>query len=230
MRIAICEDEEVVAQQIWGYLFDKEEIEAQYFLGPEKLLAEYENGKRFDVLFCDACMEGMDGIELCRKLRKYDSDLYIVFITNYVEYAPAGYEIGLFRYLLKPVTKEMVEKVLAEIRQDADKGGKLVLKTSFGNMIVSAKDILYMEIQDKETEIHCEDSVFRVSKSLGELEEMVADMPFFRIHRKYLVNLERVREFDQFQLTLDDGNFLPISYRKNHEFKVALYQFLQQRK
>ncbi len=229
MRIAICEDEEIVAEKIWSYLFDKEDIEAQCFLEPEKLLAEYEAGRRFDVLLCDAKMEGLDGIALCRRLREYDPDLYIVFITNYVEYAPAGYEVGLFRYLLKPVTKEMLEKVLAEIRQDADKSGKLVLKTSFGNMIVNAHDILYMEIQDKETEVHCEDSVFRVSKSLAELEEMVADMSFFRIHRKYLVNLERVREFDQFQLTLDNGGFLPISYRKSHEFKTALYQFLQQK-
>lgn len=227
MRIAICEDEEIVAEKIWGYLFDKEDIEAQCFLEPEKLLAEYEQCRRFDVLFCDAKMDKMDGITLCAKLREYDPDLYIVFITNYVEYAPAGYEVGLFRYLLKPVTKEMVEKVLTEIRQDADKVGKLVLKTSFGNMIVNAHEILYMEIQDKETEVHCEDSVFRVSKSLAELEALVTDMPFFRIHRKYLVNLERVREFDQFQVTLDNGGFLPISYRKSHEFKTALYQFLQ---
>lgn len=229
MRIAICEDEKIIAEQIWGYLFDKEDIEAQYFLEPEKLLAEYEAGRRFDVLFCDAKMEGLDGIALCRKLRDYDPDLYIVFMTNYVEYAPAGYEVGLFRYLLKPITKEMVEKVLEEICRDADKGGKLVLKTSIGTMVVNTHDILYMEIQDKETEVHCEDSVLRVSKSLAELEELVTELPFFRIHRKYLVNLERVREFDQLQLTLDNGVLLPISYRKSHEFKTTLYKYLQQK-
>lgn len=229
MRIAICEDEEIVAEQIWGYFFDKEETQAQYFLEPQKLLEEYEAGRRFDILFCDACMEGLDGITLCRKLREYDPDLYIVFITNYVEYAPAGYEVGLFRYLLKPVTKEMVEKVLAEILEDADKGSKLVIKTSFGNIILNAHDILYMEIQDKETHVYYNDDIVQVSKSLGELEELVADMSFFRIHRKYLVNLERVREFDQFQLTLDNGKLLPISYRKTHEFKTALYQHLQQK-
>lgn len=229
MRIAICEDEELMAEKIWSYFFEDPDIEAEYFLTPKQMLAEYESGKRFDILFCDACMKDMDGITLCKKLREYDPDLYIVFITNYIEYAPLGYEIGLFRYLLKPVTKEMVDKVVQEIREDAEKNQKLLIKTNMGNRILNLQDILYMEVHDKETYVYYNGNIAKTGRSLGELEEQLADRNFFRIHRKYLVNLNRVREFDQFQLTLDNEKVLPISYRRAHEFKSAMYQFLEER-
>lgn len=227
MRIAICEDEEVMAEKIWSYFFEKTDIEAEYFLNPKQLLAEYEAGKQFDVLFCDAYMKPMDGITLCKKLREYDTNLYIVFITNYIEYAPKGYEIGLFRYLMKPVTKEMVDKVLCEIREDLDKKQRMLVKTSIGNVILNVQDILYIEVWDKETYVYYNDDVVKMGKSLGELEEQLSSRSFYRIHRKFLVNLEHVQEFDQFQLTMDNGKTLPISYRRSHEFKKVMYDFLQ---
>lgn len=115
MKIAICEDEEVMAKQIWGMFFNKPEIDAKYYLSPQELLSDYESGIRYQVLFCDARMEPFDGIALAKKIREFDKDVYIVFVTNYIEFAPKGYEVGLFRFLLKPVTAAAVERVLSEI-------------------------------------------------------------------------------------------------------------------
>lgn len=228
MKIAICEDEEVMAKKIWNLFFDRTNIEAKYYLNPIELLEQCKKGEKYDVLFCDVCMEPMDGIQLCKEIRRINSQVYIVFITNYIEFAPQGYEVEAFRYLLKPVTEETVGKVLQEIREDMVKTSKVALKTSEGSIILDGKDILYAEIKDKEAYVYYnnEDNVI-VGKSLGELEEQLKGFSFFRIHRKYLVNLNRVREFDQYRLTMDSGKSLPISKRRVVEFKKALYDFLE---
>lgn len=230
MRIAICEDEEVMAQKLWRMFKDEPETEAEYFQNPLELLQEYENGGRYHILFSDAVMEPMDGIALCREIRKYDSSVYIVFVTNYIDYAPAGYEIGLFRYLLKPITKEAVEKVIQEIKADLASSARILVKTPECSLCLRWQDILYLEVSDKETCIYYEHDMIRVTKSLGELEEQLSPYTFFRVHRKYLVNLERVREFDQYHLTLDNGKTLPISRRKAYAFKKQLYRFLEEKK
>ena len=226
MRIAICEDEEIMAKEIWKFFFDIQDIEAKYFLDPHSFLRAYRDGEHFDIILCDAVMEPMDGITLCKNIRDIDPDVYIVFITNYIDYAPKGYEIGLFRYLLKPVTKEDILKVVGEIRQDAAKTSHIIAKTPTGSAIISFADIYYIEIRDKESHIYYDDAVAVADCSLSELEKQLNTNMFFRIHRKYLVNLEHVKEFNRHELMIDNGTMLPISYRKSKEFRSALYQFL----
>lgn len=229
MNIAICEDEEVMAKKLWNLFVADPETEADYFLNPLELLKHYHTAGQYQILFCDAAMEPMDGIALSRKIREFDRQVYIVFVTNYVEFAPAGYELGLFRYLLKPVTKEAVEKVMEEIKADMNRSDRLLLKTPECSMLLDWQDIFYLEVDDKETCVYYQEDCIRISKSLTELEEQLSSHAFFRIHRKYLVNLERVQEFDSRRLTLDNGRTLPISSRKSGEFKKRLYRFLSER-
>ncbi|MGN0325916.1 MAG: LytR/AlgR family response regulator transcription factor [Lachnospiraceae bacterium] len=226
MKIAICEDEEIMAKKIWNMLFDMPDMEAKYFLSATDLLKCCENGETFDIFFCDIVMDAMDGIALCREIKKIHKDAYIVILSNYIEFAPQGYEVGAFRYLLKPVTREALEKVIWEIREDMKKTSKILLKAVEGNIILKEQDILYAEIRDKETCIYYDGDSVTINKSLGELEASLNPHAFFRVHRKYLVNLERVREFDQSLLTLDNGKSLPVSRRQSAGFKKALYHFL----
>lgn len=228
MKIAICEDEEIMAKKLWNLFVDDPETEADYFLNPLELLKHYDAAGQYQILFCDASMEPMDGIALCRKIREFDRQIYIVFVTNYIEFAPAGYELGLFRYLLKPVTKEAVDKAMEEIKADMNRSDRFLLKTPECSMLLDWQDIFYLEVDDKETCVYYQEDCIKISKSLTELEEQLSPHGFFRNHRKYLVNLERVREFDSCHLTLDNGKTLPVSSRKSGEFKKRLYRFLSE--
>lgn len=229
MKIAICEDEELLAKKLWNIFIDNPDMEAEYFTHPLDLLKKYENGERYHILFCDAAMKPINGIQLCRLLRKYDKNMYIVFVTNYSEYAPEGYEIGLFRYLLKPITSEKIEKVMQEISADMQKSTRVLLKTPECSLLVKEQDILYIEAENKSSCIFYGNDSLHVGKGLGEMEQLLSPYSFFRTHRKYLVNLERIQQFDQYHVTLDNGRTLPVSRRKAVEFKKAIYQFLGER-
>lgn len=230
MKIAICEDEEVIAQELWKFFFDIPDAEATCFTDPVEFLNRCREGEHFDILFCDVVMQPIDGIEVCRRIRSMDYSMYLVFITNYIEFAPKGYELGVFRYLLKPVCKDDVRRVLAEIEKDAAGQEKVLLRDSNGNStVIGICDIVYAEIHDKRAFVHCNDHVLITETSMNELEMLLNRRMFYRIHRKYMVNMESIKELQQGGLLLDNGVKLPVSHRRMRDFKAAFYAFLGSR-
>ncbi|MCX4341394.1 MAG: LytTR family DNA-binding domain-containing protein [Lachnospiraceae bacterium] len=233
MKVAICEDEKIMADKIWRFFFDRKDVNAKCYLDAERLLSDYENGERYDIVFCDVVMKVMNGIELCRAIRKLDDSVYFCMITNYVEYAPSGYEAGVFRYLLKPVEKEDVLKVLDDIKKTASSSQKIIIKSFYDNMIIKTESLIYIEVKDKYSYVHYwteenprREDVIITASSLHHLEETLADKNFCRIHRKYGINPEHVVSYNSVSVQMDCGTALPISYRKYSAFKNAFEAFL----
>ncbi len=108
IRIAICDDDNLVIEQITGYLKQMvtevagtQQLEIIKFDRGTKLLENYP--ENLDILFLDIQMPDMNGIETARNIRKKDTCVAIVFITNYVKYAVEGYSVQAYNYLLKPI-------------------------------------------------------------------------------------------------------------------------------
>ena len=227
MKIAICDDEKVFVEKLNEYLWQEPDCTVECFVSPLKLLKKYEAGAFYDVIFLDIMMKPINGIELAQKLREYDKHTAIIFLTAYAEYAPAGYEVRAFRYLLKPITRESVTQVMQELRRNLSEYQKVVIKTSECEFLLHLNDILYIEANNKDCTIHCQKDNLVLRKGLTELETLFPKTSFFRIHRKYLVNLAHVREYDEVHLTLDTGLTLPISRRKGFPFRYALENYIE---
>lgn len=233
MKIAICEDEKIMADKIWSFFFDMKDVNAKCYPDSESLLWDYENGERYDIVFCDIVMKSMNGIELCRTIRELDENVYFCMITNYVEYAPSGYEAGVFRYLLKPVVKEDILKVLDDLQNLVSSSPKIIIKSFHGNVIVKSESMIYIEVKDKYSFVHywteenpCREETIITASSLRHLEETLTGKNFCRIHRKYYINLEHVVSYNSMSVRMDCGTALPISYRKAGAFKDAFEAFL----
>ena len=227
MKIAICDDEKIFTNQIYKYLWQQPDCFAECFVSPSALLEKYINGERYDVLFLDVMMEPTDGISLAKSIREYDKRIIIVFLTSHLEYAPAGYEVNAFRYLLKPISPNDIFQVLKDIRHEMTDSRKIMFNIPQCELILAAEEILYLETNDKKTTVFCGKDTFEVHKSLNELSVQLPAPFFFRIHRKYIVNLAHVREFDEKQVTLDCGRTLPISRRKSRAFRDSLETYIE---
>lgn len=227
MKIAICDDEKVFVNKIYNYLCLQPDCCVERFLTPSALLRKYETGERYDVLFLDILMKPMDGISLSRAIRYHDPHAIIVFLTAYLEYAPAGYEVNAFRYLLKPITKRDLLQVMKDIRHELESSHKVLFRTPQSELILHTGDILYLEANDKETTISSDKGTFVLHKGLNELSAQLSSSLFFRIHRKYIVNLSRVREFTGTHLTLDSGYTLPVSRRNSRAFRNTLKTYIE---
>ena len=220
MKIAICDDEKNFVKKIYEYLRQQPDCTVECFLSPSALLKKYEAGEQYDVLF-------LDGMSLAKRIRKYDSRAIIVFLTAYVEYAPAGYEVNAFRYLLKPISVNDLLLVMKDIRYQLTNSFKVLLKTPQCELIVHTDDILYLEANNKDSTVFYETDSVTLRKGLNELSSLFPPTLFFRIHRKYVVNLSRVRELDEDHVTLDCGKTLPVSRRKSREFRDALQTYIE---
>ncbi|MCM1193837.1 MAG: LytTR family DNA-binding domain-containing protein [Butyrivibrio sp.] len=226
MKIAVCDDEIVLVKQIYQYLWGQPDCSVDCFSSPGELLARYEAGERYDVLFLDVLMQPVNGIALARKIRSRDRNAVLIFLTAYLEYAPEGYEVNAFRYLLKPVQEQDIAAVMMEVRRELESTRTLQIRTSGCEMLLHTRELKYLEADNKDTLLYYMDDTITLRKGLNELEAQLSPFFFFRVHRKFLVNLTHVREFDETRLTLDCGKTLPISRRRSRAFRLALGAYI----
>ena len=111
MRILICDDEQKLIDLELSILQEycrSTNIAATFFTFTDSLSAG--NIGEFDIAFLDIDMEKLNGIELARKLRSKNPTSIIIFVTNFIQYAPEGYEVNAFRYLLKSILCEFATR------------------------------------------------------------------------------------------------------------------------
>lgn len=122
-RIAFCDDDAALLHQMQDFLEQYRtlrgvQLELAPYTKPMELLADIEAGVRFDVLFLDVLMPGINGINAAREIRRYDTAVQIIFVTSSSEFAVQSYVVGAYYYQLKPIWKDsffrLTDAVLAE--------------------------------------------------------------------------------------------------------------------
>lgn len=172
-----------------------------------------------DLFFLDVDFAGKryTGIDIAKKIRSVRQDSVIVFLTNYIEYAPEGYEVQAFRYVLKSEVHQKLPKTLL------DAISKLFAEKEFIQISISGEpitlyleDILYVESQAHTAIIYTHKTngavqEYRFYASLAALEKQWAEQGFLRIQKSYLVNMRRIQQYRCDKAVLDNGEVLPVS-------------------
>lgn len=230
MKIAICEDEIQACQELKA-MIEASGRDVILYSDAVSLLEDWEKGHRYDVVFTDIVMENESaGMDLCRRLSA-EGKVFLIVVTNYIEYAPEGYRSGVFRYLMKPVQEDMLAQVFDDVEKEIQKNGKFVVDAFDGERVISGKDILYVEVKGRYLDIHLQDGqgTETVVMLMQSLKEFAANLPkgrFSRINRNQLVNLERITMVKSGSLSLDNGKTLPISRRQQKQMQEALARYL----
>lgn len=106
LKIAICDDEKVfrdnINKYVAAYLNEKEiSYEIDTFSSGKEIIDLGIEIKQYNIIFLDINMDDVDGIVTAQKIREYSSEIYIVFVTAYINYSLEGYKVDAIRYLLK---------------------------------------------------------------------------------------------------------------------------------
>ena len=188
-----------------------------------------------DVVFLDVQMPGLDGLGVIRQLRDDAAPLpHFVLVTAYEHYALEAFRIEAMDYLLKPVERErLAETIQRAARVAAERNrsepssasrsafqrSKILVKSAGRSFIVDAQDIVYATIEDGLITIVTHtlegESNYR---TIEELQSNLDPETFWRVHRSYLVNINRIKEVipwfkSSFQIRMDDkkGTEIPVS-------------------
>lgn len=230
MKIAICEDEIQTRLEL-KTMVEASEREVTLYSDAQSLLADWEKGVRFDVVLTDIVMgDESVGMELCRRLGA-EGKIFLIIVTNYIEYAPEGYRHGVFRYLMKPVEQDALDRVFADVEKEFRKNGKFMVDAFDGERVISSRDILYVEVNGRYLSIRLRDEqgAETVVMSMQSLKEFSSNLPkgrFSRINRNQLINLERITMVKQGSVVLDSGMILSVSRRQQRELQEALVRCL----
>ena len=238
----IAEDEPLLREQLKHRLRDawpELEIVATAGTGADALAAFEAHPT--DVAFLDIRMPVMSGLDVAREIA---GRTHVVFVTAYDEYAIAAFDEGAVDYLLKPVSPERIDKVVARLKarlSDPPRdlaaliaslatrdGGRLKwIRASLGNAmrVIAVDDVLYFQSEDKYTKVVAADGDALIKKPIKELFDELDPDVFWQVHRGTIVNLDAVsgvlREDAerQFVLLKNRQEKLPISRQFTHLFK-----------
>lgn len=234
-RIAIVEDSsaerEALVSCLERYKIQKNEnIRWTCF---ESAFDFLESKEPFDIVFFDIMLPGMTGMEAAQKLRKYDSDVIIMFVTNMSSFAVKSYEVNALDYILKPIAYERVEfklsKALGIIRSRCEIS--LVINNLDGGIVrISSGQIYYMEVTGHKLRYCTDMGTFYEKGSLSQKAELLEGYNFARCNACYLVNLRHIFSVNGYYLEMRNGDNLRISQPKKKEFMGKLANYIGQGK
>ena len=201
-----------------------------------------------DLVFLDIEMAGMTGIDLLRSFS--NPSFRVIFVTAFDAYAVEAFRLSAMDYLLKPLEGEDVVRSVQKIKTDITKNQNLISiqlqslekillhstvasqnKIGIGMadkiVFVNIPDIIYCEATGSYTNVYLYDGKKMVaSKLLGEFESQLSNYKFFRIHHSYLINLNRIKEFQRHDggyVIMENNKQLEVSQRKRKDFLDVIH-------
>ena len=232
LRIAIVDDEDLARGVVREYLGAMPEVEvvAECANGFEAVKAVAD--LRPDLLLLDVQMPKLDGFEV---LELVGRDVAVIFVTAYDQYALRAFEVHAVDYLLKPFSAERLAEAIARARERMGRGekppaqalseaaragqgaaGRILVRDGPRVHVIPVASIDYVQAQDDYICFRCEGKEYLKEQTLAEAEVSLDPARFVRIHRSFVLNLDRLArvELDAREnrlAILTDGRRLPIS-------------------
>lgn len=211
---------------------------------PEQAI-DFLNENSFDILFLDIEMPRMNGFDLLNSINQLNFD--VIFTTAYNQFAIRAFRYSACDYLLKPITDEdLLQSILRwkskqnhilnsqvrmamEMMQQPDQSAKkIAVPTSEGLAFLQIDQIIHCDADSNYTLVSSiENDKILISRTLKEVESLLGDRGFIRVHHSHLINPAYVRKFvrtDGGYLVMQDGTQIPVSRSKKDQllnyFKV----------
>lgn len=237
LRFAVVEDRLPDAQRL-------ESLLRLAFGGGQPLVCDhYESGdaflaafpsKEYQVIFLDICMEGTNGIETARILRRADPDLLLVFVTSSPEYVWDAFPVHPFDYLLKPYREEKLFQLADELRRVLFRAEpELEVRIARQQVHLPLRKIQYAMAQNHYVRIVSDDGECRAVSTFSQVEQLLrAQENFIVCNRGVILNMDKVLRLDGDAFEMLDGTHLPVRLKdKNTLFaQFTQYQFRHMRR
>lgn len=230
LRVAIVEDVAAERSRMKEYAenyFASKGIEAEFYFFEDGMYFLEQYPGRLDVVFLDIEMKYVDGLRTARKLREFDEQVQILFVTRMIQYALEGYSVDAADFLVKPIRYPVfcsrMDRVMRKIQTNTPRF--LVTKQGKEEICCPIQGITYIEALNKRTIIHRKGQESLIpSETLTALEKKLEGEPFFRCHKAFLVNLNHIQNIAAAEVTVD-GARIPVSKYRKKEFMRVLANY-----
>lgn len=227
ITLALVEDDEAQRTAL-GHMAERffsqngEELQILAYADGDDILAQYP--QHLDLILMDIDMPRVNGLDAARRIRSFDTQVLLVFITNMAQCALDGYAVEAMDFLVKPVTDYSCQlsfsRVLRRLRQR--RGHSIQVRRGKNTYSIDALELQYAETQGHSLLLHMKDgSAMSITESIQSLTRRTQHLGFFRCHTSFLVNLAEVDTIRRSD-TVVGGTVLPVSKHRREEFLRAM--------
>ena len=224
MKIAVCDDDKKVREQMSSMIkrqapdFDI----CQYATGENMISAGIDH----DIYFLDIEMGDISGIELAKKIRSEQENSgkrsIIIFVTAFREYMEDAFDVNAFHYLVKPIKEKKFDEVFQRAVKEVVTGDErrekyIIVKDGESKRKLLLREIQYIESSDRKVVFHMDNGLTETYARMYDLENELGDL-FFRTHRCYIVNLEKVTAYSANSIHVLNGDSVMLAEKKYTDF------------
>lgn len=223
IKIAVCDDEEIVTSDIEERLrrISKKtnvSIDIDVFFDGATL-SDYilSQNTKYDIIYIDIKMKNENGVDTARKIRQFDKDVLLIYITNYESFAKEVFEVSAFRFITKPISEDIFERYFASAVNRIMKTPQfLQFQYNKVHYKLPLDDIMYFQSDKRVTYISTGTDVKKCYEKLNAIEQKLQQngVCFFRTHQSFLVNPSYVEVYMYDSMQLRDGTVLSISEKR----------------
>jgi two-component system LytT family response regulator len=203
----IVDDESLALSRLKRLLNENGIDDITAFDNPIEALKEVTKTK-FDAVFLDISMPNITGLELADSIMQLEPKTFIIFQTAYSEFALDAYKSGGMAYLMKPIESNDIKNILEKIRNfktSSEESKKILGKRGDKLYLIDINDIYYIKADLDEVIVKIKETDAYVRRKIGDLEILLNGKNFFRVHRSYIVNVDKIksmRSIDQSKLEI----------------------------
>ncbi len=200
-----------------------------YFSPGKKILTFSPYQVMPDAVFLDIEMKEMDGMETAKAIRRFSSDVPIIFLTSHTEMAMDGYEVGAFRFLKKPTDPEKLRETLRDLENRLKVEEKIVLRVDGEDVIYPISSLVYAEASNNSVRFVFDDENVTTRMKLADAIKLIDGLSsdFFKCHRSYYINLSHVYKLGTSEVSMDNGDLVPVSRGLATTVKQKLFEYIR---
>lgn len=229
MQVAICDDEVEFRNELKNLLLEyKREKRIQIDI------YEFKNGNSlldskiiFDIVFIDYQMPGLDGLETAKAIRLKNCICSIIFITNYPQFVFDSFEVQPFRFFTKPLDANKLKTAMDNYLRQQKLLNPILIVEDGEQKTINSESIIYLEGDGKYCLVRTKDHVFKSSKTLSKVQELLPQHCFYRIHKSYVVNMYCISSIVGNEVLLINGEKARIGREHIAEFKTVYRNFVK---
>ena len=237
IKVLAIDDEPLALRQLTTYISKVPFLELAGQCQSALQAREILEKEVIDAIFCDINMPDLSGMDFVRQLA---APPLIVFTTAYSEYAIEGYKVNAVDYLLKPFGMNDFLRAAMKVQEQYNlrhqnnpatqqsspvdqNDGTIFVKTDYRVVRISIADIRYIEGMSEYLKIHLEGQKPIITLlSMKKMEDYLPPQQFMRIHRSYIVNLQKIQEVNKNRIILDADTYLPLGDLYKEQFNDYL--------
>lgn len=231
MNCVVVDDESPSREELKYFINNFSNIKIMEEFDDSIKALEYIEQNKPDIIFLDINMPKLDGMALGKIINHFPKKSLIIFITAHKDYAVDAFEIHAYDYILKPYSEERIVSTLKKIEKFSEKkcaNNKITLWKDNKMIVRNIVEISYCEANERETLIYIKGVQYNVSCSISEFYKKLPKELFFKSHRSYIINTDKITEIvpwfnNTFMLKLQGEDVdIPVSRNNIIEFKQIM--------